>query len=419
MRGNLSALIASASSDVVVEPIPFSACDGWFAGQDAIEHSSGGFFSIVAGENTATSDKRIALYQPQSPIVGLLATRHDGERLFLLQARTEPGATNPAQLGPSIQASPAAFGLGSRTPFIEHFSVTRMGFEVVFDRAVSDLGERYAGKQKRSILADFEPAEEIPDGFAWIGSDELVPMLGESFIATTDLRSSLSEAPWSVEVGTGELTPRSEAVRSSLASVDLDVLGEVLAACAQPVGGNERICSLASLELEQFDDEALVYRQHGDDLTVRGFRVEVHGREVRSWNQPLMQPGSQGRHVLAVRNIDRGLEVFVRTGTSAGFRRPLVYPTFSLTAGSATAAIGGTCEAAVAGPALVSVLECEEGGRFYHSLNSLEVVAVSDPDSLHGGHWISIGTLKQLLSMPMVCSIQLRSVASLLLALEA
>ena len=93
-------------------PIPLEELPEWRieAGTGRLRHSSGRFFSIegldvVAEDSPVSHWQQPIIVQPETGILGLLATEVDDVLHFLLQAKAEPGNRNGVQLSPTVQAT--------------------------------------------------------------------------------------------------------------------------------------------------------------------------------------------------------------------------------------------------------------------------------------------------------------------------
>ena len=85
----LAAVLKSSRAGFDVQRVPSQQAPDWRIEGGALQHRSGGFFS-VNGFKDRTGES-VLLFQPQAAVTGVLMARVKGEPVFLLQARAEPG----------------------------------------------------------------------------------------------------------------------------------------------------------------------------------------------------------------------------------------------------------------------------------------------------------------------------------------
>jgi dTDP-4-dehydro-6-deoxy-alpha-D-glucopyranose 2,3-dehydratase len=151
----------NSKSAIRVESITFSASKEWVftPKQAALEHRTGGFFSVMGlhyqsrFHNNHVFQQPI-IYQPEIGILGFLAKRINGELHLLAQAKVEPGNVNIVQLGPTLQATESNYkGLhgGSIPAFLSYFTKAKP-FVVLVDQLQSEQGSRFYKKRNRNMV---------------------------------------------------------------------------------------------------------------------------------------------------------------------------------------------------------------------------------------------------------------------------
>lgn len=404
-----------------VHQVPASAARDWSIVDGVLQHSSGGFFSIV-GVSDPTGEA-LVLYQPQAAVTGVLSVRVAGERRFLLQARAEPGCLGEAQFGPTLQSTPAnylrAHG-GATTPYAQSFIGFEPGIAVVDDTTQLDLGERYLAKSKRSILLEAMEASDPHPGFVWATRAAVAESVLRGAFFNLDLRSVLSVARWSVDPGDGELTPRSETVRRSLAAAPrLDVLGSVVARLHGEPPRVQRFIALS--ELDNWRQTAMGWSEvePRQGFGVEFYEVTAAGRELPTWVQPLVNSSTPGQVVLACRERAGLVEFYVRPVAERGFATAAALaPSFVRYPGEPGAA-PAWLQSPLAG-VWSETIEGDEGGRFFRDASAYQIVRTDAAPDLAGrdGFWLRLSELKAMLRTSNACTIQLRGVVSHLLAVE-
>ncbi|MCW5725429.1 MAG: NDP-hexose 2,3-dehydratase family protein [Maricaulaceae bacterium] len=404
-----------------VEKIARGDVAEWGLVDGALQHHSRGFFSVIGIRSDETSTRgKVLLYQPQAAITGLLYSFHDGEQYFLIQARAEPGCVDEVQFGPTIQSTPANFMRlhgGAGSPYSDAFIGFDPAVTIVSDTTQSDLGERYLMKCKRLIVAEYKGELTAKPGFVWASATAIRQAISQSTFINIDLRGLLSLSPWRPASGEKTLSPRNSMARKSLKrQVRAHVLGKIFEKTTPRTAG------LTPVPLEQLSNWAITDRGLYENENEQGFAVEFFNvqaslREKSSWSQPLVNSIGPGYCGLACRETGEGLEVQVQlareTGLALGWG---LAPTRLFYPGSGGA--DGPAAAEPAGDKLLSTMESDEGGRFFKDASTYELYTPeSGADDLPDRYWINLAELKLLLNMSNICTIQLRGLASHILAL--
>ena len=409
----LQTVLDASRAGFELEQVPAAAAHEWCEIDGALQHRSGGFFSVT-GVATAQGE-RLLLHQPQAAVTGLLSARIDGERCFLLQARAEPGCIGEAQFGPTVQSTPANYMRlhgGAATPLVEAFLRYAPDATLVDDTTQLDLGERYVGKSKRCLLVDVPAPPLPPPGFVWARPQALREAIGRSAFLNIDLRSILAIAEWADDAR--ELAPASAAVRSSAATrVRADALGDVVSALQVPRAPRPGFVPLDALSNWRRTPMGWQEREPCQGFGIDFFAVKTAYREVRRWIQPLVNSPGDGHVALARRDRGGVAEFFVRPvvecGLATGAALAPSYVRYPGTAGEPPAWL-------VEGERLSRTTESDEGGRFFRDVSVYEVVDTDEAFAGEPGAWLRLSELKLLLRMSNVCTIQLRGVLSQLLA---
>ncbi|MEM1153859.1 MAG: NDP-hexose 2,3-dehydratase family protein [Pseudomonadota bacterium] len=416
-KAELDQVLGLSKADFQLKQVPSADAPQWAESEGKLQHESGGYFSCV-GISSATSE-HIMLYQPQSAITGLLRARHeDGER-YLLQARAEPGCINSAQFGPTVQSTPAniqrAHG-GSAPPFIERFMEGSVLDALVDDTSQLDLGERYLHKCKRSILLETEQCELEDQNYVWATVPALLEGLATSTFFNIDLRSILAISNWSPHIDELTLGPISTLVVKSLQKeVREQLLGSIIKSIA--AGSDTCVQLLPIDQLKNWSRTKMGWQEieHSRGYAVEFYSVKANFREINSWVQPLINSQNTGEAVLACRVRQGSLELFVKPMRESGIRAGVLGPSHIRYPGSAIDRPDWL--ETTARTQWISTLESDEGGRFFQDATHYRLVWVEEGcDIDEQGYWISVAELKALLRISNTASIQLRALASLLLA---
>lgn len=376
---DLRAVLDTCRANFTVEQVPSDRTDQWEVRDGALQHVSGGFFS-VNGVQTAEG-AALMLYQPQAAVTGVLTARISGARCVLLQGRAEPGCLGGAQFGPTVQSTPANFMRlhgGASTPYVEGFISYLPTVSILQDTTQLDLGERYLFKTKRSIVLE-EARPEAPTGtFIWAAPDVLQSAVSETAFLNIDLRSVLAIMPWSLDPDAGEPCPVARSVHASLsATLRPEILGEVharLNAAPPPHRPFVPLSTLANWQQTQWGWSEI---EPAQGFAVKFYEVEAAFREVRRWVQPLVDSADQGEAILACRERQGRLEVCVRVAPETGLAGGIAcLPTHLRYPGAS----GATPDWLQPPAARIwhETVESDEGGRFFQDASRYALVRVDD-----------------------------------------
>ncbi|MEM6693972.1 MAG: NDP-hexose 2,3-dehydratase family protein [Pseudomonadota bacterium] len=413
---------SAVREDFSIERISLKDQSDWTITQGALKHRSGGFFYVVGMRRGTPAIERLMLYQPQSAFNGLVSRCSSGShRQFLVQARAEPGNVGAVQYGPTVQSTPANYMRlhgGAATSHIDMFLGFDDDIRVIDETTQLDLGERYFAKTKRVVLAEDLSDRPAQLPFVWVSSDAVAAAAGESYLLNTDLRSAFALSTWSATTDTAELTPSDEAVRRSLAAPPrADVFSQVFTRIEKAPQAPAEFVPLADLANWEIRDDGLTEKHPEQGISVGFFDVTANLREKSSWQQPLIECANSGEVVLACRVVQGSVEVFVQVGHEYGIlgHGPLL-PSWLRYPGEAKTPPGWVQRAGV----LLETNESDEGGRFYKNASSYSLVEVESHADLdeETGVWVTVSELKRLLAVSSLCAIQLRVIASHLLALR-
>ena len=209
--------------------------DQWVLTDGALQHVTGGFFSINGVRYPG--GEALLLYQPQGAVTGIVTARKDGVRHVLMQGRAEPGCLGEVQFGPTVQSTPANFMRahgGASTPYVDAFIRFLPTINLLQDTTQLDLGERYLFKTKRSIVLEAIELDDPQKAFIWVGPAQIREAVLESAFLNIDLRSVLAIMDWSADPDSGEVVPAAKCVRDGLDQPPrADVLGAVMADLAR------------------------------------------------------------------------------------------------------------------------------------------------------------------------------------------
>jgi oxidase EvaA len=152
----------------------------------------------------------------------------------------------------------------------------------------------------------------------------------------------------------------------------------------------------------------------GNSMRIRQIRVAVKGREVPTWDQPIIDCGREGYVLLACGRIDGVLHFLFRPQAEAGLPER-VELTATVVVEPGEDAHEGTAPS-WRGTVVAECHQSEEGGRFFQDTNHYRIMDIGDVARTDGqGYWLTLGDIRRLLDEPGWLTNEARSALSLLL----
>lgn len=321
-RGELAGLAAML--------VPLEKMKGWRSDPQTgnIGHETGRFFSITGircrhrkGLSEIEWDQPI-IEQPETGILGILAKSINGVMHFCLQAKEEPGNIGGMQLSPTVQATysnyTGAHG-GSLPPYLEHF-LAPPAERIIFARLQTEDGGRFLYKSNRNMIVDAggDFPLELPDGFIWLTLRQIAGLLRRDNLVNACVRSILSSLIYTVMLAGGGddgngLCRKPDACPAGIWET-LQWLDDRRAdnhMLARRIGLND-------LQEWSLDDKGFFSHREKRFFRIVGMNISSATREVRSWNQPIIENPSPGVIGLLVRKRPQGLEILMQAKAEVG-----------------------------------------------------------------------------------------------------
>jgi oxidase EvaA len=435
-------------SKFACRPIPFAASREWVFVDGILRHRTGGFFALAglaARARTRELDGReqLAILQPETAINGFLLRRRRGRSELLFQGRVEPGTIEAMQLAPTVQSTAAnntRLHGGGSTAFIEWFTGRRAGRRL-YDVLQSEEATRFYGKYNRNVVVEVDGGDdlELPDAFRWYDLGAIRAFATASNVLNTDSRSVLAGLDWSLLADDGapfaqhaagsfgaRLRASLRAPRSADDADDADVLAW-LQRLRVRASARHSILPLPALRNWVVEADVVREREREHGFRARQFAIHAEGREVATWDQPLVDSDGVGRLVLALEERRGLLRVLVKASHEIGFLEGVqasaslcVAPGAALEARDPVEAAllerldDGNCTRLVA-----SCRQSEEGGRFHRDENAYQVALLDPSARLPRSpyyRWLTLAQVRRLIRIPGTFSMEFRGVLALLLA---
>ena len=360
-----------------------------------------------------------------------------------MQGRVEPGNVGVMQLAPTVQSTQAnyrQFHGGRQTPLVEWFTRPRAGTRLC-DVMQSEEGSRYYGKYNHNIVHEIPEGTELelPDTFRWFDVPALSQLASASNVVNTDLRSVLACVDWDLlSTGDGPFAGHSThgfgaALRMSYHADDdrscrtfaeiVQWLEMLRLRCALET----RVIPLHALRNWSVDDDAVRERTVECGFVARQFAVVAEGREVSSWNQPLIDSRSRGRVILVSQQRGDVLQFLLKASHEIGFLEGVQISSSACVPPGQTDLGDDLIEDELTRriddlDGVTVHLECcqfEEGGRFFRDENLYQIVELAPHVTLPPSDdycWATFRQIRRLIRTRGALAIELRAVLTLLLS---
>lgn len=395
------------------------------------------FFSVKGMRyfiNNEFISEQPIIIQPEIGYLGIICKKIDGVLNFLMQAKIEPGNVNCVQLSPTIQATKSNFtkAHGGKLPTYFEYFENSLCYHVLYDQIQSEQATRFYKKRNRNMMMLIAEDIEVYPNFKWMTLGQIKKLMEINNLVNMDTRTVLAGIPFILrciennELKEVEKLFTDKALYKSIFESDpADTLPRIY----QQLNNYKMFqeVTVATVPLNQLVDwkvdEFGITCKKQADFMVRYYDIEISGREVRKWMQPLFKAIGMATFGL-ITKIDSGVRKFlVKIKPEIGsFDRVELGPTIQWESTHYLYnenSVEKTFRRAVETKKdiLCNVVLSEEGGRFYHEQNHNIIIEVGDGelDELPKGYlWTDYSALNYLIQINNCLNIQLRNLISLL-----
>ncbi len=422
---------------VKIEKIDFDyEGSDWHYEKGEIRNANGTFFRITGLRQTI--DGKVIREQPiivQNEIgyLGIIAKEFDGTLYFLMQMKIEPGNVNKVQISPTIQATKSNFMQthGGKTPAYLEYFVSRRKHEIIVDQIQSEQSSRFLGKRNRNIIILVEDEVKVLDSHLWMTLGQIKELMQYDNLVNMDTRSVISCIPFALrDFSFKELRYLRTLFHdeSFFNSVFFGEPGAKINRIYQYIN-DVKMLDQSRIRLVDLDSLQSWRRTPGGIEAVNGpFRViycniEIEGREVRKWQQPMLEAAGESVFGLICCVTDQKMEFLIQTKNEVGcFDKVEMGPSVQLEKweGSVRDPVSAFfISRAESGKGIMfDGLFSEEGGRFFHEQNRNIIMRI-DKEELpfplpEGFFWADFQTLNILIQFNNCLNIQLRNLLSIL-----
>lgn len=395
------------------------------------------FFSIKGMrrfQNGEFVGEQPIIVQPEIGYLGIICKEIDGVLNFLMQAKIEPGNVNCVQISPTIQATKSNFtrAHGGKLPAYFSYFENSAKYHVIFDQIQSEQAARFYKKRNRNMIMLIDEDIEILPNFKWMTLGQIKKLMDVDNLVNMDTRTVLSGIPLICtdlsEEDKRELKQyfTDEALYSSIYETEPT---DELPAIYQMMNNYKMFQDVKTVTVPVnqlvdwvVDDRGITCKKQANFM-VRYYDIEISGREVQHWTQPLFKAIGMATFGL-ITKIDNGTRMYlVKLRDEIGsFDKvelgPTVQwePTHYLYNDDAVEKVFRQ-HMEQKKNVQIDVILSEEGGRFYHEQNKnliLEVASNEIEELPQGYIWVSYSTLNYLVQVNNCLNIQLRNLLSLI-----
>lgn len=415
---------------VVIKKNGLGDSDFWFYDDEegAIVNKNRSFFAIKGIQkvvNGSVVAEQPILLQQEIGYLGIICKMIDGEMNLLMYAKIEPGNINHIQISPTIQATKSNFTQkhgGKKPAYLEYF-VKASHYNIIVDQIQSEQSSRFLGKRNRNIIIEVDENEDIEvlPSHRWMTLSQLKELMKYDNLVNMDTRTVLSCIPADKMEKFAPIND--EALKNSINCDDDNTpeLYQYINNYKMFDESESKLVPLYSLESWETKDNEFVCK-YPYSFKVVFCDIEIEGREVTHWTQPLFEATGIATFGLFT-CVDNGIRKFlVQAKPEIGcFDKIELAPSVQreYICAEKMNAVDNLFDQLVQdkkGIKFDTVLS-EEGGRFYHEQNRNVIIEIDKndlPELPDGYFWTTYKVLNKLVQVNNCLDIQLRNLLSVM-----
>lgn len=407
----------------------------WFIDEEGvIRNEDNTFFQIkglrVLKDNAVVKEQPI-LIQEEIGYLGIICKILENELCFLMQAKIEPGNVNKMQISPTIQATKSNFTQkhgGKKPAYLEYF-LNSPKENIIVDQIQSEQSSRFWGKRNRNTIIFVKEEVEVLPSHMWMTLGQIKELMKIDNVVNMDTRTVLSCIPY-FKISRLLLDklgyPKSQELKKSLFIGDgINHITEIYKYINDYKMFDNSVYQLVGInDLNgwEFDGEEL-YAKAGYHFKVIFCEIEIEGREVLKWTQPLFEAVGKAIFGLVICTEDGMTKFLVKVMPEVGaFDKIEIGPSVQLESDYRKEELDTVEELFFdkwnkKDGVLFDTILSEEGGRFYHEQNYNVILKIdrNDIKNLPKNYfWVDYKTLAELVMVNNVLNIQLRNLLSVL-----
>lgn len=418
---------------VNIEHKPLKSLNSWNFNDGMIQHKSGHFFSIIGYgiEYSDSLEKRMwdqpLINQPEIGILGFLVKKINGIYHFLVQAKIEPGNVNNVQLSPTLQATKSNYSRihnGLSPKYLEFF-INADRKSVIIDQLQSEQGSRFLKKKNRNIIVEVTGDIKIEENYIWLTLGQIKHLMSIDNVINMDSRTVLSHLLSTIDMTIsketfGLNTSILNSFRTDNEYANLGQIHSFLNAAKSNTSLKISKKKLTDLKNWMINNEE-IYHVDRKFFSVVGVTVTIENREVKSWDQPMIKPASEGLCILFCKVINGKMHLLVHRKFECGFTDlyelgPTIQTSSSLNEiNFDIVPFANYFKKSGQNKIIFDTKQSEEGGRFYREENrNILVLNEHIPTEINDANfiWVTLAQLNHFIQFSNQVNIQLRNMFS-------
>lgn len=430
------------NSKVDIKKFPFSYVGFWHYDEaDGFIRNNNNSFFQIAGIQKKTDGKLIEeqpiILQKEIGFLGIICQMIKGKLNFLMQAKIEPGNINVVQISPTIQATKSNFTTkhgGAVPAYLEYFKNAK-NYSIIVDQLQSEQAARFLGKRNRNIIVcvDENVKIKVLPSHKWMTLGQIKECMRIENLVNMDTRTVLSCIPFSdnllnaVELEQAKRMFHDNALFLSIfKKIDMEMKLKIFNCLNDYKMMNEtenQLVPLKNLNSWELTSDEIKCKYY-NNFKVIFCKIEIKGREVRKWEQPLFEASGIGLFGCFT-TIENGIRKFlVKIKPEIGcFDFVELGPAIQLEPVNLKKSEINNIEKVFLEKleknqgVVFNNLLSEEGGRFYHEQNRnviIEISSVKEIDIPDNYFWVDYATLNHMIQFNNIINIQLRNILALL-----
>lgn len=403
-----------------------SDSDFWFYDEKSgsIHNKNNSFFMIKGLQRIERREvilEQPVIIQDEIGYLGIICRKFGGEMHYLMQAKIEPGNINKIQLSPTIQATKSNFTQrhgGKKPAYLDYF-INASKYRIIVDQIQSEQSSRFYKKRNRNIIIEVNEEIEVLPSHRWMTLAQIKELMRIDNLVNMDTRTVLSCIPCSDMAEMGKITDGT-LLGSNDSGSSLPDLYQYINNYKMFDENEYRLVPLNELESWEMKDNEIVCK-NPYSFKVIFCDIEIEGREVRHWTQPLFEAAGIATFGLMT-CVDNGVKKFlVQAKPEVGcFDKIELAPSVQreYVHNEEYNEVDKLFDERLKNKhgIVFDTLLSEEGGRFYHEQNR-NVIMEIDKSELklpEGYFWTDYRTLNSLVQVNNCLNIQLRNLLSVL-----
>lgn len=417
---------------VNINHISLDECSPWFYNENlgCIQNKDGSFFKIYGLReycNNRVSIEQPIIVQDEIGFLGIITCKINNTWHYFMQAKIEPGNANFVQIAPTLQATKSNLTRkhgGSSPNYLEYF-INMKPENIIVDQIHSEQSSRFFRKRNRNVIICTDEILPETDTHKWMTLTQIKDLMGYDNLVNMDTRTVISCIPYVITDSVEDVPYKNKtSLYRTVCNLDRKTIVEMYHYINNHKMFGENKVDLIKLKdlkyWEMKNNEFICQKPY--PFKVIFCDIEIEGREVSKWKQPLFASNGKALYGLLCCNDNGIIKFLVKIAPEPGcFDKVEIGPTIQNEIYSDE--INNTVEKIFydkleQGKGIV--IDCilsEEGGRFYHDENRNVILYIDKQDigTLPAGYvWSDYGTLNILTQINNCLNIQLRNLLSLL-----